>query len=174
MKKISLIILLILSSAIFAQNKTHKHYLGAHAGSVSGLGFSYRYWPNKFGGQFTFIPVLKKGGNYFISSGVSLLYTLKEGKHVDLYSYLGFHLINTKNTSVIYDPIDPTKIYNKITTYNNIYNTGVGIGFKFKLFNVLDFCLQGGYGMYDIRKNYLNKASFELNMAGGIGLYYKL
>ena len=172
MKKLILLLSFLVSLMVFGQeNNQSKHHLGGHIGSVSGMGFSYRYWPTKLGGQLTFIPIFKNGGDYYMSSGISALYTLKESQFVDLYSYLGFHLTNNKYT---YTEQYPTPI----TTVNkyNTYNTGLGIGLKFKLFkNNMDFSLQGGYGFYNIKKDtYTNKTSFQTYLAAGIGLYYHL
>lgn len=137
------------------------HYIGLHGGTVTGLGFSYRYWPKKIGFQVTAIPLFKSGGEYFISSGITMLYELNKGKVVDLYGYLGNHLINTKNT---YNSFYPGS--QDIIVKENTYNIGVGIGFKINFLKVLDFNLQGGYGLYDITNN------FNTNMAGEAGLYY--
>lgn len=175
MKKSIVLLSFLFSLMVFGQeNNQSKHHIGGHLGSVSGMGFSYRYWPTKLGGQITFVPVFKKDGGYLISSGISALYTLKQSQFVDLYAYWGFHLINTKSTFNIYDPYDPSIIILQQNTYKNYYNTGLGVGFKFKLLDNLDFCLQGGYGVYMSEDNFINQLFYKTNIAGGIGLYYKL
>jgi len=172
MKNIFYIIIVFLSINLSAQSNT-KHYLGAHAGSISGLGFSYRYWPKKLGFQLTAIPIFQSNKRNFISAGVSALYLLKEGKHIDLYSYLGFHFINRK--SVVYNINPFGKYIANVTTQQN-FNTGIGLGFRINLLKVLDLSLQGGYGFYKTRvsNNTYFKPNYSLNFAGGVGLYYHI
>jgi len=124
------------------------HSIGLHAGAISGLGFSYRYWPSKLGVQITTIPIFRKNGNHFFSAGLSALYTLNEGEKVDLYGYLGNHILSTsKNPNVI-------------------YNVGVGFGFKINFLESMDFNMQAGYGMYDLTNQ------FFTSLTGELGLYY--
>lgn len=172
MKKILFIILIVLLNfKVSAQNDT-KHYLGGHIGSVSGLGFSYRYWPKKFGIQLTAIPIFKSDNRNFISAGISALYLLKEGKHIDLYSYIGFNFINRKMVDYYTDPLG---IPIKQETTQQITNTGIGLGFRINFLKVLDLSLQGGYGFYNTNSNskYIYP-QYSLNIAGGVGLYYHL
>jgi len=171
MKKIFFILIVLLSINSSAQDNT-KHYLGAHAGSISGMGFSYRYWPKKLGFQLTAIPIFKANKRNFISAGISVLYLLKEGKHIDLYTYLGFHYINRK--FIDYSPDEFGNPIEKIVTEQNT-NSGIGLGFRINLLKVLDLSLQGGYGFYNtnINTSYSNPF-YSLSIAGGAGLYYHL
>ncbi|MGV6860177.1 MAG: hypothetical protein ACWA41_00305 [Putridiphycobacter sp.] len=166
MKKILTLSFLLFGLFIFGQtNEKSKHYLGGHAGSISGLGFSYRYWPNKIGFQVTGVPIFQEGGEYFHSVGASLLYLLKDHKNADLYAYTGFHLIarqyNYYDYSNGYEIITPQKV--------NRYTTGAGIGVKFDFLKVLDVSVQGGYGLY-----FGDNSNFNTSIAGGIGIYYHL
>jgi hypothetical protein len=166
-----IIIVFFLSINLSAQNNT-KHYLGGHAGSVSGLGFSYRYWPKKLGFQLTAIPIFQTEKRNFISAGISALYLLKEGRNIDLYSYLGFHYINRKSIDFYTDTYGNVV---KQTNTQQITNTGIGLGFRFNLLQVLDLSLQGGYGFYKTNNSLYNfNLNYTLNFAGGVGLYYHL
>jgi hypothetical protein len=171
MKNLFYIIIVFLSINLSAQNNT-KHYLGGHAGSISGLGFSYRYWPKKLGFQLTTIPIFQTNKRNFISAGVSALYLLKEGKNIDLYSYVGFHFINRKY--VDFYPDIYGNLIEQIST-QQITNTGIGLGFRINLLKVLDLSLQGGYGFYKTNNSQYNfNPNYSLNFAGGVGLYYHI
>ena len=164
MKKILFIAFILLNVNLFAQNS--KHCLGGFAGSDTGMGFSYQYWYKKFGIQVTGVPILKRNYEHFITAGVSFLYEIKQGKHVDLYSYIGYHYIDIKHTHSI---IDINGNYTTYTNVNQYHNGGLGVGFRFKLLDELSLNLQGGYGIYNFTTNNLN-----FNFAGGIGVYYNL
>jgi len=127
-----------------------KHHAGFHASSLGGVGFSYRYWPGKLGVQITTLPIFRKDSGHFLSLGATALYTLKEGKTVDLYSYLGVHYISLGQQN---------------DKFNSI-NTGVGVGFKINLSEFLNLNIQTGYGFYNINN------SLTTSIAGGAGLYY--
>ena len=178
MKKIIIISLIsLLSISLNAQSKSEmgkvnhsdntKHYFGLHAGSTTGYGFSYRYWPTKLGVQVTALPVFRKGGDYNVSTGLTLLYTLRDENVVDFYSYLGQHLISQKNSyGGYYDPSLGIFTQGK-TNYNTIYNVGAGVGFKFDS-KFVDLNIQVGYGAYDIIND------INTNIAGEIGIYYHI
>lgn len=76
-----------------SEKKSLNHSLGLHAGLSTGQGFSYRYFPNKWGVQVTGIPIFNGNNGYYTSSAISILYKIKEHKKVDLFTYLGNHLI---------------------------------------------------------------------------------
>lgn len=144
--------------------KKSTHQVGLHAGSTTGLGFSYRYWPKKWGVQVTGIPVFGQGYS-FTSMGLSGLYMFNENKIVDFYGYLGNHLVLTTDK---YSYIDQNG--NPVTQKNNqtTYNAGLGFGLKFKFLEVLDFNIQTGYSVLDITDQ-----PFSM-IAGEVGLYYHL
>ena len=148
---------------------TTKHYIGLNAGGVTGLGFSYRYWPSKLGIQVTGIPIFfaNKGG-HFTSIGVSALYTLKDNRIVDLYGYLGNHFVSVKQNFTFTDNNG-----NIVTNTNksNLFNVGAGFGFKFDFLESLDFNIQGGYGVYGIGNKDVSLIS---TLTTEIGFYYHL
>jgi len=155
MKQIILTLLFsILTALSFGQKKDSidasisNHHIGFHVGSTTGIGLSYRYWYKKFGIQATGFPVISKDFGTFFSAGVSLLYILKDNKKVDLFGYIGNHIINFNDKP--------------------LFNLGVGIGLKIDFLEVLDFSLQTGYGIYNLQD------SPSSLLTGEFGLYYHL
>ena len=171
--KYELIIFLLLCFLIHAkaqesENVVYPHQLGLHAGSSTGIGLSYRYWPGKLGIQATFIP-LKTDDSWkdlmgiqqfyrnivpqiqfarnttFISIGLTGLLTLKPYDHFNLFSYLGNHLL--------------------FLDENTYYNTGIGLGFAID--KPVSFNFMVGYGLYDILNGINLFPTLEL------GVYYR-
>mgnify|MGYP000713519805 CR=1 FL=1 len=155
--------ILSLNSTAQAQTPTKtklNHHLGLHTSSLGGLGFSYRYWPGKMGVQVTALPVFRKKKGHFVSLAANLLYTLKEGRKVDLYTYTGIHYVGVKSSEF-------TSNQGVITSNKSeSINLGLGIGFKINLTEFLNLNLQTGYGFYNINNDFIS------TMAGGVGLYY--
>lgn len=146
------------------------HFAGVHAGASTGLGFSYRWFPKKFGFQVTAIPVFNGNNNYFVSSGGSFLLRLNRSKRVDLFVYQGNHFIFQSREEYVYEPYDPNNPYQEptIENVNEVsYNLGVGAGINIHLFdNMIDISLQTGYGIFDLGSNPRS------NITGEIGIYY--
>jgi len=178
MKKISFIFILFFSSFLsLSQVDTKKpitnnkpvHYIGLSGGGVTGLGFSYRYWPSKWGIQITGIPVFfaNKSGS-FASIGLSALYTIKDNRFVDLYGYVGNQYLNY-NQNYSYTDINGNLI--ESSNSSSMYNIGTGFGFKFDFLDAFDFNFQTGIGMFGIA----NKSfSTITTLTAEIGLYYHL
>jgi hypothetical protein len=143
--------------------KKSPHQIGLHAGSTTGLGFSYRLWPDRFGIQITGIPTFREGRS-FSSVGLSGLYLFNENKVVDFFGYVGNHLIISTSTQNIGSYGNP--VYEKTSDF--IYNIGVGFGLKFKFLEVLDFNIQTGYSILDV-----TNGPYSM-IAGEIGIYYHL
>ena len=155
MKKLLFTLLLsLLAINVYSQrvdstkSSISKHHLGFHIGSTTGLGISYRYWHNRIGAQVTTMPFISKDNGNFYSLGLSFLYVLKDNKKADLIGYIGNHFLS-------------------IDTKLN-YNLGLGIGLKVDFFEVLDFSLQAGYGIYNLQDSPSSLPT------GEIGLYYHL
>jgi hypothetical protein len=144
--------------------KKSDHQLGLHAGSTTGLGFSYRYWPKKWGVQITGIPIFQQGSSY-ASVGLSALHTFNENKVVDFYGYFGNHMIINNNS---YSYVDGNGNIVEQKNSDIIYNAGLGFGLKFKFLEVLYFNIQTGYSVIDITDQ-----PFSM-IAGEIGFYYHL
>jgi hypothetical protein len=151
--------------------QSFKNGLGLHAGAATGLGFSYRYFPEKWGIQVTGIPVFNGDKNYFASSAISVLYKIKEHKKVDLFGYLGNHLIFQRYQEYLYYPdpwpdpwVEPEPTY----TTSRRYNVALGVGVNIQLWEILDLSLQAGYGLSSY-----NNSPLTTLLSGEIGLYYK-
>ncbi len=179
MKNLMIFVLFLgMTNAVLSQEEertTYKHYLGIHSGLATGLGFSYRYWPGKFGFQVTGIPVFygsEESSSLFASFGVSGLMNIKDFEKVSIYSYLGNHLIYTKNSyyEYYYDPNtwEYIKSDNKIVHENIDLNVALGVGVKVNFWEVLDFNLQAGYGVLTS----FNSKYFQSSISGEAGLYY--
>jgi len=143
----------------------HKHQLGLHAGTTTGVGLSYRYWPGKLGIQVTLLPYKNDGDwndnvdehiinrfagleiprGQFVSIGFTGLLRIKQFGRSAMLGYFGNHLLMLEN--------------------NNSYSTGIGIGFAYEA--PVSFNLMLGYGAYDITN------SLVLFPAAEIGLYYR-
>ncbi len=156
-----------------AQNDSinYKHSLGLSAGSSTGLGFSYRYWPKKVGFQLTGIPIFSTN-TIFTSVGLSGLLKIKDFSKISLYGYFGNHMIYEKSTyfETFFDPITGTVTETgvKIVSQNYTYSTALGVGIKFNFWQVLDFNLQTGYGaIFNFNPN-----QYRTTLAGEAGLYY--
>ncbi|MDX1349169.1 MAG: hypothetical protein R3279_02915 [Putridiphycobacter sp.] len=173
MKKIILILVcLAWGTSINAQNADNKpgtHSLGLHAGSSTGLGLSYRYWPSKFGFQLTGIPIFRENGGHFISAAATGLYEIKQGNLVDFYGYWGNHLLSIKDkySYYEYDQSGNMTLVENIS-FSTQYNIGLGIGFRCHITDDVDFDIQGGYGIFNVTNNIYTFPSGEL------GLYYRL
>lgn len=173
MKKFAVTFLsLLFTLALNAQNNNLKpdtHSLGLHAGATTGLGLSYRYWPTRFGFQVTGIPIFRQEGGHFVSLGLTGLYEIRKGDLVDFYGYFGNHITSSKSTYEEFDYSGPNAVSLGIKSETvNQYNIGVGIGFRCHIAKVVDFELQGGYGIFDITDNIYTFPTVE------IGIYYRL
>jgi hypothetical protein len=88
MKKIIISTICFLSIGImFGQNnksgnsdtikKKETMYFGINTGFTTGLGFSYIYWPKKYGIQLTFLPLFDRGKQRFSSALTFLMFLTK-------------------------------------------------------------------------------------------------
>lgn len=146
------------------EEKSMKHALGLHTGSSTGQGFSYRYFPNKWGVQVTGIPIFNGNNGFYTSSAVSVLYKIKEHKKLDLFTYLGNHLILERYQTYygIWPGPGPTYVTDRT------YTIGLGVGVNIHLWEVLDLSMQAGYGL-----NRRNNAPSNTIFSNEIGVYYK-
>ena len=125
------------------------HRVGFQAGTTTGVGFSYKFQPNKFGLQLVSMPIFDGEGNVLASFGLSGLYRFLELNRADIFGYIGNHLF-----------IGRTDVG---------YHVGLGAGLDWHVWpGVLDLSFQSGYGVY-----YLNDRPFSL-LTGEIGLHYLL
>lgn len=129
------------------------HHIGMSAGVTTGFGLSYRYWPSKLGIQLTALPTISQNNGSFTSAGLTVLYTIKDREKIDLYAYLGNSILYTKSGN----------------NSDSFFNSGLGFGFKFKIFDELNFNTQFGYGAIT---EVGNDVSPNFSIVGELGLYY--
>jgi len=148
------------------ERSSFKYSLGLHAGASTGQGFSYRYFPNKWGVQVTGIPIFNGNNGFYTSSAVSILYKIKEHKKLDLFTYLGNHLVFERYQSYygIWPEPEPGPTY----VTDRTYNIGLGAGVNIHYWEVLDLSIQAGYGLTS-----WNNAPLYTVFSSEIGVYYK-
>ena len=169
MKKLLVLLLgifIMLNS--FAQNNDtisfqKKHEFGFHAGFTTGVGFSFRYWPNKFGLQFTMLPAKAQGETY-LNLGLTGLYSFYDSRLIRFFGYLGNNYVIDNYPSTYYD-YQTFKTINNGTAKTSKYNIGFGPGFGFG--SKVRFNVMAGYGFYDI----LGK--FDIYPTVEVGLYFR-
>jgi hypothetical protein len=146
-----LLALLFTCNIVFSQDENFStvHRVGFQAGTTTGVGFSYKYQPSKFGLQLVSMPIFDGDGNVLASFGLSGLYRFTEFGKIDFFGYLGNHIFIGR------------------TDWG--YHVGVGAGIDWHVWpSVLDLNFQAGYGVY-----YLNDRPFSL-LTGEIGIHYLL
>lgn len=167
MKKLIIaVVLFLFTDLVYTQEREesqdYTHSLGVMTGSTTGLGFSYRYFPNKIGFQFTALPIFRFG-EFQSSTGLSLLYKIRSHEKLDVFAYLGNHLFYDSHAILI--DLPETGGYETKGGFN--YNVGLGAGVNIHLWDFLDLSVKAGYGLYDIT-SFINTS-----LAGGLGLYYR-
>ena len=163
MKKIGFFcFFVLLSYSGKTQLTSSPHHFGLHAGTTTGLGLSYRYWPNKLGIQLTAAPYWAKN-DFNIYSGLTGLLSIKENSTSEFFTYLGASFNSDKGYFEIYE----NGMYTEYQQVDNRLNLGLGIGFRVTFLEVFDLNLQGGYGVYDITENIISRPT------GEIGIYYR-
>lgn len=131
---VSILFAFLFTQAQDSLKSTYKHAFGLDAGFTSGLGFSYRFFPGKFGFQLNCLPLYKDyGKNIWCSTGLSLLYRLGSYKKVNFNLYLGNHLIYKVETiSEYHESEGSSRDYwyedKREETYT--LNTGIGINME--------------------------------------------
>lgn len=137
-----------------------KNSLGLAAGTTTGIGFAYRYWPKKFGFQIT-AGGIKDSDFAAISGGLTLLNNLAENEYIRFYAYYSNSIYYTESTTTEYTypqysyngPIGgyiyPDPIETRHTTYSRKWNTALGLGTQFKFGKYVGLDLMIGWGGYD-------------------------
>lgn len=156
-KFIAIVLVLFTFSAFSQQSnetidvKKHTKAFGIGAGFTTGAGFSFRYFPKKYGIQINCAPYYNNyGSEVFVSSGVTLLYSINENKVSNFYAYLGNHYLYSKldRGVYVYDPYG----YNSYTYHkviNNYLNSGIGVGVEFHSQKRITLNLMVGYAQYE-------------------------
>lgn len=160
--KLISIILIVLSFSLFAQNNneniTGKKYskaFGLGAGFTTGIGFSFRYFPKKYGIQINCAPYYNNyGSEVFVSSGITLLYSINENKVSNFYAYLGNHYLYTKlekSEYYYYQPVGSQYVTRKVT--DSYLNSGIGVGIEFHAQKRVTINFMLGYAQYESFKS---------------------
>ena len=171
MKKIQLLLiclsLICVSHAQSTDVRYSHHALGFQAGGTTGVGLSYQYWPTRFGLQVTTGPFYSLRGNtYLLSSGITGLFTIVPGKYIDLFGYLGQHLIAVRSKQNVYIP-NSFRVAQEIV-YKMRYNLGLGLGVRWHMTKRMDVSAQCGYGIFNIGGYSRNSLTVEA------GIHWKL
>ncbi len=169
-KLLSIILFILLAYTVQAQEKTettpYHNEFGIHAGGVTGVGLSYRYWGEKNGFQLTVMPPIVKSDYKLYSAGATYLRSFKDKKWMRVFGYAGIHYWNESSETeyVDWDPIAGAPFNN--IQHNNLEEFNVGFGPGISFGTKVRVSLMVGYGFYDI----LDK--FDAYPTGEIGVYY--
>ena len=142
-----------------------KHEIGMAAGMSTGVGISYRYWPGKFGFQFTTTPNFEKDQAQ-ASFGLTGLMKLTEISWLRFFLYLGNHYLYEKWEYYDYDMNgNPTESYTEI---QQRYVVGIGPGFEFLIGKKISLNV-----MFGFRSDWRSTGNYMIGFTGETGLYYR-
>lgn len=182
MKKFLLLtVLLFLCLFLSAQKdftSEYKNQIGGAAGFTTGYGISYRYWPERWGFQLTTTPYFEYQRAH-ASFGATVLLRLQEMSWVNLYLYLGNHLIfdraytfpllHDSNGDLILDEYgNPTYASNQAMVNNYRWLTGIGPGFEFLIGKRFSYNL-----MFGFRSDFATDEKFKIALTAETGLYFR-
>ncbi len=179
MKKLLLILsIFCLAAMAYGQEDTSQtklsgktYYLGIGAAKTMGLGATFRMWGKKYGFNTSFLPVLDKNQNMFISGSLSPMVKLRETKKTTIYAFNGNHYIYRSDYKEVYQGggIYPYGgYYSSAKYYRSILNVGLGIGLEMHI----DYITVGANISYAFVFEY--KAQTSIMPGGGIFLFFKL
>ncbi|NCO54422.1 MAG: hypothetical protein COZ21_06215 [Bacteroidetes bacterium CG_4_10_14_3_um_filter_31_20] len=161
-KLIAIILIAFTVSAFSQQNNdvvTGKKYskaFGVGAGFTTGVGFSFRYFPKKYGVQINAAPYYNNyGSEVFVSAGATLLYSINENKVSNFYAYLGNHYLYSKlnQEAYGYDPYGYNNYYYNRKVTREYLNSGIGVGIEFHSQKRITLNLMVGYAQYESFKS---------------------
>ena len=112
--------------------KSYKHAFGVGAGFTSGIGFTYKYMPDKFGVQLRALP-FKDNDVTFLSTGLTFRYNIYSDRYKNVFLYQGNHFFYKEETDLYYPGYDDFYYddYYEATTITSSYSTAVGVGIEF-------------------------------------------
>lgn len=119
------------------------NYIGINAGTTTGLGLAYAYWPNKNGFQIAFMPLIDKVNTYISLGGTYLRKVKVVSNDYTFFLYWGNHLTNI------------------LSGHKWTYNTGFGPGIEYQT-NGFSVHFMIGYGVYNIPDNMMTRPTIEL------------
>jgi len=137
--------------------KETKHALGLLGSIDTGVGFSYRFLPDRFGFQVSTLPLYANFGSgfYYQYIGGSLQYRIRKGERLDVYSYVG------TNVSIAF--VEGIEIFD--------HAAGIGAGVDINLFKHLSLQLQVGYA-FNLREDGVLLGEVRTFFSPGIGVLY--
>lgn len=122
------------------------------AGMTTGIGLTYRYYPENWGGQITFGPYWDKR-NLFVSTGATVLKTLHRTKFTKLFLYNAL----SYNYSNMDEPeSDDTAVHS--------FMYGIGPGFEIYLVRNIALDLMFGYAAGN---------EYGIGYTGEVGIFYR-
>jgi len=178
--------LLLSAFVVTAQNsetaeekKRYKHNFGLGAGMTTGIGFSYRYMPDKLGAQVNFIPIIVNDSEVLVNPGVSFLYSVQRGRKVDFYLYQANSFLFNQRVFDDFssDPMDIDS-QREFTTVERTYNHGLGVGFEFLIGSQFAIDVMSGmryFHRYDSRRDdyYADESRYGVTASIETSIHYK-
>ena len=152
-----------------------KHGLGAVLSSVNGKGLAYRYWPEKYGVQVSFIPAASNTQQYY-NVGMTGYARLKKYSVGELFLHAGAEYQYQKFEQ--WDYLTSSSFDEPYDIISNGINAGFGPGYHFEL-KPVSFDIFMGYGAY-IRNESSTYQYATLNdrmlmtLSGGIAVFINL
>lgn len=152
-----------------------KHGIGAVLSSVNGKGLAYRYWPERFGIQVSFIPAASNSEQYY-NVGLTGYARLKKYSVGELFLHVGAEY--QYQTFEQWDYLSSSSYYEPYDIISNGFNAGFGPGYHFEL-KPVSFDIFMGYGAY-IRNESSNYQYATLNdrvlmtLSGGVAVFLNL
>ncbi len=138
----------------------HHHALGVSAGSTSGGGGSYRYWPGRSGLQVTMLPIYSPS-HPIMSLGVSWLYQIRPNPIASLYLHVGTH-------AFLYHGKYRSNLNREI-----LYNLGAGPAVDFHISSKISANFMLGFGWYDIGYTINDPSTgYYIFLTGEVGVFY--
>lgn len=169
MKKITSLLALLLFTNIILLGQYRvelpkkPHGLGFAAGTTSGYGLSYKYFPNKFGFTINTVFYIEKIEKNLDIGGM-LKYSLNESHYHKFFAYYSAYYRYRYDRYITFPNTYP---YNPVWVVDEVSRFSTGPGFGVELFNYrLSFVMHVGVGAYN------NFRTFSM-LAGGAGIYYR-
>ncbi|MFM7725430.1 MAG: hypothetical protein ACKO7B_01915 [Flavobacteriales bacterium] len=152
-----------------------KHGIGAVLSSVNGKGLAYRYWPETFGIQVSFIPAASNSEQFY-NAGLTGYARLKKYSVGELFLHAGVEY--QYQTFEQWNYLSSSSYYDSYKVISNGINAGFGPGYHFEL-KPVSFDIFMGYGAY-IRDESSTSEYATLNdrvlmtLSGGVAVFLNL
>lgn len=154
------------------EQNQYRNEVGFNLGSTSGMGFSYRHWINRVGFQVTALPY-KTGRDFFMSTGLTGMLTLRQEQRVRIFLYWGNSILldnsyHTESYDYTNERGEHCTRYEERRVLSSQCNTGFGLGFS--LGRIVAFNVSLGYGAYNVFGGF---DDMRLLPCGELGLYWR-